>query len=165
MATHTPALPFSSIALGIDKLLGPACTAAVSAALALGYRRIDTAQAYGNEAAAGEAIRRSAVPRGDVLVTAKISRNEPTIAAAYDSARTSLRMLGVGYVDLFLVHGPGEDAGARRATYLALQKLREDGLVRNVGVSNYGVKELEEMEGYSSRVRPAVNQIEVRSFL
>ena len=102
---------FGSLAFGTSKLHGIACIEAVSSALAAGYRIIDSAQSYNNEKAIGEAIQNSKLPREDVFVTTKISggwlKNPSTYKEAYDSARASIRTLGLGYVDMIMIHAPG----------------------------------------------------------
>jgi diketogulonate reductase-like aldo/keto reductase len=165
--------PLSSrIVLGTDKISGPACIDYIHRGLSAGYRTIDTAQVYNNEAEIGEAVRSSTVPRNHVFVTTKISsgfkKNPRTFKQAVELARTSIERLGLDYVDLFLIHHPGDDADpsaaeSRRATWAALESLREEGCVRDVGVSNFSAGHILEMGPYA-RVLPSVNQIEVRDF-
>lgn len=154
----------SVVVLGTDKLRGSDCIDAITTGLAAGYRRIDTAQAYGNEKEIGEAIRRSSIPRDQISVATKISsgfcQNPGSFQEAYESARASIRRLDVSYVDLILVHAPGSNVEARRVTWHALERLVREGLVKDIGVSNYGMEHIMEMEDYSS-LPPRVNQLEV----
>jgi diketogulonate reductase-like aldo/keto reductase len=156
---------FGSVILGTDKSHGPECMSMIKSALFMGYRIIDTAQAYGNETEIGQAIRETDIHREDVFLITKVSsgwkRNPSTASDAYDSVQRSLDRLGVSYLDLCLIHSPGADASARRATWQGLEKLYRDGLVKSVGVSNFGIGHLRELSAYTSIGLPNVNQIEV----
>src|SRR5215472_10085700 len=110
---------------------GAACVNAVRWALELGYRHLDTAQIYGNEASVGRALRESGVPRDEVFITTKF---DPARTDPVAEAEQSLRRLGVDQVDLYLVHWPhGDPAGA----WPGMERSHERGLTRSVGVSNY----------------------------
>ena len=134
---------------------------AVTAALKAGYRHVDTAQMYGNEKEVGEAIRNSGIPREEIFVTTKIRSPVGSVSESYASMKASVDSIGVGYVDLFLIHAPNSGSSGRKELWTALEKLAEDGLSRTIGVSNYGVKHLEEMKEYAKAYPPAINQIEV----
>jgi 2,5-diketo-D-gluconate reductase A len=128
---------------------------AVRFALELGYRHIDTATMYGNEAEIGRAVRDSGVDRQEIFLTTKLpagnaGRERETIAA-------SLRALGTDYVDLWLVHWPPR-GGARPRTWREFLAVREQGLVRAVGVSNFSIAQIDELGAAAGEV-PAVNQI------
>jgi diketogulonate reductase-like aldo/keto reductase len=160
-----------SIALGTEKVLGTSCTSYIQRGLAAGYRTIDTAQAYQNEPEIGQAIRSSSIPRKDIFVTNKLSsgfkKNPSTVKEAVNSARASIDRLGT-YVDLFLIHQPGDDKDGmakenRRVTWMALEELVKDGSVMAIGVSNYTEDHILELREYAKTYPPAVNQIEVRS--
>jgi diketogulonate reductase-like aldo/keto reductase len=131
---------------------GPACEDAVRWALELGYRHIDTAQAYGNEGSVGTALRNSGVPREEVFITTKFYPGHKDPVA---EARQSLRRLGVDQVDLYLVHWP---QGGPVWAWPGMERARELGLARSVGVSNFSVAELDEVIA-AGTVRPAVNQV------
>jgi methylglyoxal/glyoxal reductase len=141
---------------------GKSTVDAVAAALRVGYRHVDTAQAYGNEGEVGEAIRASGLKREDVFVTTKLWNADQ----GYDSARrafdASLARLGFDYVDLYLLHWPV--AGKRLDSWRALEKLHAEGRARAIGVSNFLVPHLEELLAHAS-APPSVNQIEVHPFL
>jgi diketogulonate reductase-like aldo/keto reductase len=127
---------------------------AVRWALDLGYRHIDTAQAYGNEESVGRALRDSGVPRHEVFLTTKFDpggRKDPVAAA-----EQSLRRLGVDQVDLYLIHWP---AGGPTWAWPGMERARERGLARSIGVSNFGASELEEVIA-AGTMAPAVNQVE-----
>ena len=126
---------------------------AVRWALDLGYRHIDTAQAYGNEESVGRALRDSGVPRGEVFITTKFNpgRKDPVA-----EAEQSLRRLGVDQVDLYLVHWP---RGGPLRAWPGMERARELGLARSVGVSNFGTRELREVIA-AGTIPPAVNQVQ-----
>jgi diketogulonate reductase-like aldo/keto reductase len=132
---------------------GPACVHAVRAALELGYRHIDTAQAYGNEASVGRALRESGIVRDEVFVTTKFhpGRRDPLREAAY-----SIEQLGVDYVDLYLVHWPG--GGATRA-WPGMEAARTRNYARAIGVSNFDADELDQVLA-GATVAPVVDQVQ-----
>lgn len=138
---------------------GKSCEAAVLAALAAGYRHIDTASFYGNEESVGEAVRKSGVPRERIFVTTKLwnsDHGDPEKALA-----ASLRKLRFDYVDLYLIHYPVPE---RRRSWATLERLRSGGTARSIGVSNYTVRHLTELSA-ESRTVPAVNQVEFHPYL
>jgi methylglyoxal/glyoxal reductase len=135
---------------------------AVRAALELGYRHIDTARIYANERDVGEAIRSSEVPRSEVFVTSKLWNTDQGYENAIRSCRESLRLLGLAHLDLYLLHWPVE--GLRNDSWRALVTLREDGLCRTIGVSNFMIRHIRELAGRVGVV-PEVNQIEMSPFL
>lgn len=115
----------------------PAATqASVLAALRAGYRHIDTAQYYANEAQVGAAVRASGVAREHVFVTTKVLACAGSVAATLARCRASVAAIGLGAVDLFLVHSPSCGPAGRRELWLALEQLRADGGARAIGVSN-----------------------------
>jgi len=132
---------------------GAACVNAVRWALELGYRHIDTAQAYRNEESVGRALRDSGVPRDEVFLTTKFypGRKDPVT-----EARQSLRRLGVDQVDLYLVHWP---QGGAVWAWPGMERARELGLARSVGVSNFSAGELDEVLA-AGTVEPAVKQVQ-----
>jgi diketogulonate reductase-like aldo/keto reductase len=132
---------------------GPATVNAVRWALDLGYRHIDTAQAYGNEESVGKALRDSGLPRDQVFITTKFypGGNDPAA-----EARRSLRRLGVDQVDLYLVHWP---QGGPVWAWPGMEQARELGYARSVGVSNFSASELAEVMA-AGTVPPAVNQVQ-----
>ena len=136
---------------------GPVCVNAVRWALELGYRHIDTAQAYGNEESVGQALRASGVPRDEVFVTTKFfpGRKDPVA-----SAEESLRRLGLDHVDLYLIHWPG---GGPTWAWPGMERARELGYSRSIGISNFSVGELETVLA-TSTVPPVVNQVEFSPF-
>jgi diketogulonate reductase-like aldo/keto reductase len=141
---------------------GAATRDAVSAALELGYRHVDTARIYRNEADVGAGIKASSVPRGDVFVTTKLWNDDQGYDAALRACDASLAKLGLDYVDLYLIHWPV--AGKRRDSWRALEAILASGKAKAIGVSNYLVPHLRELLG-EAKVKPHVNQIELTPFL
>jgi 2,5-diketo-D-gluconate reductase A len=138
---------------------------AVTRALEVGYRHIDTAEMYGNEREVGEGIRQSGLDRGDVFVTSKLNNSfhEPDDARrAFDG---TLEALGFDHVDLFLIHWPLPTLydGDYVATWQTLEEFKEDGRARSVGVSNFQVEHLERLASETDTVS-AVNQIELHPY-
>jgi diketogulonate reductase-like aldo/keto reductase len=132
---------------------GPACVNAVRWALELGYRHVDTAQAYGNEKSVGKALRDSGVPRSEVFLTTKFfpARKDPVA-----EAEQSLRRLGVDQVDLYLIHWP---QGGATWAWPGMERARELGFARSIGVSNFNVSQLDEVIAAGTS-RPVVNQVQ-----
>ncbi|CAL8462232.1 g1763 [Coccomyxa elongata] len=132
-------------------------------ALRLGYRHIDTARYYRNEADVGEALKNSGVPREDVFLTTKLWLSDFGYSNSRKAIDQSLRALSTASVDLMLMHAPG-DPDLREETWRALEDVHFEGKVTSIGVSNFGIGHLEKLLK-SARVRPAVNQIELTPFL
>ncbi|KAG0326393.1 hypothetical protein BGZ99_009633 [Dissophora globulifera] len=138
---------------------------AVVWALQAGYRHIDTATNYGNEASVGEAIRRSGVPREEVFVTTKLTEDDQGYDSAIAALNLSLEKMGLDYVDLYLIHSPLRGTGPRLASWKAFETLVEQGKAKSIGVSNYGIHHLQELFDTNPKIRPSVNQIEVNPWL
>ena len=136
---------------------GPECVKAVRWALELGYRHIDTAQAYGNEESVGKALRESAVRREELFVTTKFYPGSRDPAA---EAEQSVKRLGLDQVDLYIVHWP---AGGPTWAWPGMERAHELGLARAIGVSNFNVAELGAVLTAAS-VPPAVNQVQFNPF-
>jgi 2,5-diketo-D-gluconate reductase B len=129
-----PALGF-----GTYPLSGESGRRAIAEAIGVGYRHIDTAQMYGNESDVGAAIRASKVDRAELFVTTKIDNGNHAAGSVRRSVEDSLRALGTGYVDLLLIHWPMRPA-THGETLAAMAKLKDEGKVRHLGVSNFNVK-------------------------
>lgn len=169
--TDLVSLPNSDIKIprlgfGVYRAHGDKCFTSVQHALKVGYRHIDTAQFYQNESEVGEALRKSGLPRSEVFVTTKIMSPGGSPEATYEKILESVEKIGGkdGYVDLFLIHSSSSGAAGRKELWQALERLLEEGKTKSIGVSNYGVKHIEEMKAYAKVWPPHVNQIEV-SFL
>jgi diketogulonate reductase-like aldo/keto reductase len=148
------------LGLGVWQIrAGGSCEAAVAAALEAGYRHIDTASMYGNEASVGAALRMSGIPRENIFVTTKLWNSDH--GNAERALDTSLRKLKLDYVDLYLIHYPVRQ---RRQSWRALEALRSKGKARSIGVSNFTIRHLTELLAETDTV-PAVNQVEFHPYL
>jgi 2,5-diketo-D-gluconate reductase A len=139
---------------------------AVTAALEVGYRHIDTAEMYGNEKGVGEAIAASGLARDDVYVTSKLNNAYHRPDDARRAFDQTLAELGFDYVDLFLIHWPLPTLydGDYVSTWQTLEEFKQDGRARSIGVSNFQVAHLERLAAETETV-PAVNQIELHPYL
>jgi 2,5-diketo-D-gluconate reductase A len=138
---------------------------AVSEALRVGYRHIDTAEMYGNEKEVGEAIRSFGLDRGDVYVTSKLNNAFHEPQDAREAFERTLSELGFDYVDLFLIHWPLPTRydGDFVSTWKTLEEFQRDGRARSIGVSNFQIDHLEQLAAETDTV-PAVNQIEAHPY-
>ncbi|KAF1973147.1 Aldo/keto reductase [Bimuria novae-zelandiae CBS 107.79] len=164
-------LSMPTIHLGVYLTSGSETYQAVRWALEAGYRGIDSAQMYHNEKESGKAIldflssdaNTDSLKREDIHFTSKLASN-----SSYDTARKaisrSVKECGLGYIDLFLLHSPYGGRKARLESWRAVEDAIEDGEIRIGGVSNYGVKHLQELLNSKPRILPAVNQVEVHPF-
>jgi diketogulonate reductase-like aldo/keto reductase len=146
------------LGFGTWQITGPDAVTATAAALETGYRHLDTATVYDNEAEVGRALADSGVPREDVFVTTKcpperIGREQQTLEQSLENLRTD-------YLDLWLIHWTVDSADDRRAVWEAFIAAQEEGLVRDIGVSNYSPAQIDELVE-ATGVTPAVNQIEL----
>jgi diketogulonate reductase-like aldo/keto reductase len=132
---------------------GPECVNAVRWALELGYRHIDTAQAYGNEESVGQGLRESGVPREQVFITTKFYPRNRDPAAAVEQ---SLRKLGIDQLDLYIIHWP---EGGPTWAWPGMEQAREAGYARSIGVSNFGVDDLRQLLA-TATVPPVVDQVQ-----
>ena len=130
-------LTLPKLGLGTWPMVDAPCTEAVLSALELGYRHIDTAAAYGNEAAVGAALARTGVPRRDIHVTTKVWWDQLEPAAMRASLARSLETLGDESVDLFMIHWPGAEGWDLAASIETLMALHAEGLTRHIGVANF----------------------------
>ncbi|WP_218221554.1 aldo/keto reductase [Nesterenkonia sp. Act20] len=143
---------------------GKTSTEAVVNALKAGYRLLDTAQMYGNEAEVGEAVRISEVPREEVFVTTKLNNGHHDPSAVHETFAASLERLDMDYVDLFLIHWPMPMLEVDYVdTWKAMMELAESGRARAVGVSNFQPDHLQRLID-ATGVAPAVNQIEMHPY-
>jgi 2,5-diketo-D-gluconate reductase A len=149
-----------AIGFGTYPLRGDDGTAAILSALEVGYRLIDTAVNYDNEVEVGEAIRRSGIPRDELVVASKIPGRHHAYDDAIASVRESLDRLGLERTDLHLIHWPNPSQGTYVEAWRALVQLQKDGLVRSIGVSNFTEEHLTRIID-DTGVTPAVNQVEL----
>ncbi len=153
------------LGFGVFQIEAENTAEAVSEALKIGYRHIDTAEMYGNEKEVGEAIRASGLDRGDVYVTSKLNNAFHEPQEAREAFDRTLSELGFDYVDLFLIHWPLPTRynGDFVSTWQTLEEFKRDGRARSIGVSNFQVEHLEQLAAETDMV-PAVNQIEVHPY-
>ncbi|SIT90722.1 aldo/keto reductase [Edaphobacillus lindanitolerans] len=151
------------LGLGVYKMTDPDETLrAIGTALETGYRAIDTAAVYGNEAQVGEAVRASRIPREDLFITSKVWNTDQGYDETLRAFEQSLERLKMDYLDLYLTHWPIE--GKFTDTYRAIERLYEEKLIRVPGVSNHHRHHLEEVFA-TANVKPMVNQIELHPYL
>ncbi len=151
------------LGFGTYRLTGGNGTRAIRSALRAGYRLLDTAVRYGNEPEVGEAIRASGVDPAEVVVTTKLPGRDHGYQATLASARESLRRLGRHRIDLYLIHWPLPRVGRYLDSWRAMIELREQGLVRSIGVSNFTETMLTRLVDETG-VTPAVNQVELHPY-
>ncbi|ALC92017.1 glyoxal reductase [Bacillus sp. FJAT-18017] len=149
--------------LGVYKVEdGQEVEATIAEALRLGYRLIDTAALYQNEEGVGRAVRNSGIPREDIFITTKVWNSEQGYENTLKAFETSLQKLGLGYIDLYLIHWPVK--GKYNETWKALEELYASGKVRAIGVSNFTIDHLKDLMAQSS-IKPMANQVELHPVL
>lgn len=152
------------LGLGVAELSDDEAERAVSAALEIGCRLIDTAAAYGNEAGVGRAIAASGIPRAELFVTTKLATAEQGLNSSMNACTASLERLGLDYVDLYLIHWPAASRGKYVDSFGGLIQSRGEGQARSIGVSNFTEEHLSTVIDLTF-VTPAVNQIELHPLL
>ena len=153
-----------SIGFGVFLIPNSEVVAAVSTALACGYRHLDTASIYKNEEGVGEAVRASNLPRKDIFVTTKIWNDDQGTGKTKAACFASLDRLGLDYLDLVLIHWPVPGRGLYVDTWRELIDLRDKGHIKSIGVSNFNPDHLEAIIQATGEV-PVVNQIECHPWL
>lgn len=152
------------LGLGVAELSDDETERAVSAALEIGCRLIDTAYAYGNEAAVGRAIAASGVAREELFVTTKLATPDQGFTRSQEACKASLDRLGLDYVDLYLIHWPAPPVGKYVDAWGGMIQSRGEGHARSIGVSNFTAEHIENLIDLTF-VTPAVNQIELHPLL
>jgi 2,5-diketo-D-gluconate reductase A len=148
------------IGLGVYQLPPPVTKRVVLEAFEVGYRHIDTAALYGNEREVGQAVAASGLPREEIYVTTKLPNPDHAYDVAIRTFHDSLSRLGLDYVDLFLIHWPLPSNGLMVQAWEALIEIRERGLARSIGVSNFRPEDLAAIIDATGQV-PAANQVEL----
>lgn len=152
-----PRIGFGTWRLAGDEL----ALQATKTAIEVGYRLIDTAAIYGNEERIGEVVRTSGVPREELIVTTKLWKTDLGLARTKAAYENSLLRLGLDYIDLYLIHWPASEAW--KESWQEMEALYREERVRNIGVSNFAVEDLQQLKTFAHLV-PAVNQIELHPF-
>jgi 2,5-diketo-D-gluconate reductase A len=152
------------LGLGVYKVEDATAARLVEGAIDAGYRHVDTATLYFNEAGVGAGVRASGVPRDELFVTTKVWNDDQGYDETLRAFDTSLGLLGMDYVDLYLIHWPAPKKGRYLDTWRALEALKRDGRARSIGVSNFTVAHLENLLANSSET-PVINQVELQPWL
>jgi diketogulonate reductase-like aldo/keto reductase len=158
--TFADSTPIPLIGFGTSSIKGTEAASVVASAIQSGYRLLDTAAQYGNEASVGEGIRSSGVDREEILVTTKVAGGDQGRASTRTGVAESARRLGLRVLDLVLIHWPNPSRGLALETWQTLLDLRAEGLVRHVGVSNFRPEQLQELFDATGQW-PEVNQIQL----
>jgi 2,5-diketo-D-gluconate reductase A len=148
------------LGFGVFQIPPEETQAAVEEALAVGYRHVDTAAAYRNEAGVGAAVAAAGIPRDDVFVTTKLWNSQQGYETTLRAFEQSLERLGTGHVDLYLIHWPLPRRDLYLDTWRAFERIKEEGGARSIGVSNFRVEDLERLEREAEQM-PTVNQVEL----
>lgn len=151
------------LGFGVFQVTDEEAEHAVEVALRDGYRSVDTASAYGNEEGTGRALRASGLPREELFITTKLWNSDQGHDQTLRAFDASMRRLGLDYLDLYLIHWPMPGHDTYMDTWRAFEKLKEDGRIRSIGVSNFTVDTLRRVMDESGTV-PAVNQIELHPY-
>ena len=165
-ATQVPALTLHDgveipqLGFGVFQIPAEETQERVEEALAVGYRHVDTAAAYRNEAGVGAAIAAAGVRREDVFVTTKLWNSQQGYDSTLSAFEKSIERLGTGHVDLYLIHWPLPSRDLFLDTWRAFERIKEEGGARSIGVSNFRIEDLERLEQEAEQ-RPTVNQIEL----
>ncbi|TWD53373.1 2,5-diketo-D-gluconate reductase A [Agrobacterium vitis] len=163
---HQPHITFHDgnrilqVGLGVWQTPNNEATTAVKAALDAGYRHVDTAAIYENEEGVGKGLQASGVARSDIFLTTKLWNSEQGYDSTLKAFDASLKRLGTDYVDLYLIHWPAPKKGLFVDTWKAFIKLKEEGRVRSIGVSNFYPAHIEQIVAETG-VTPVINQIEL----
>jgi 2,5-diketo-D-gluconate reductase A len=153
-----------ALGIGVGELSDADTERAVAAALEIGIRLIDTAAAYGNEAAVGKAVRESGIPRAEIFVTTKLATEDQGFQATQDAINASLERLGLEYADLYLIHWPAGNPSKYVDSFGGMMRQRDLGSVKSIGVCNFTADDLSNIVDLAFFV-PAVNQIELHPLL
>jgi 2,5-diketo-D-gluconate reductase A len=160
LVTLHNALQMPRLGLGTMTLNGDVGERCVADAISMGYRLIDTAMIYGNEASVGAGIKRSGIKREELFITSKLWKADMGYEQAKKGFQTSINKLGMDYLDLYLIHRPSGDV---KGSWKAMEELYHQGRIKAIGVSNFGPAQLDDLIA-NSGVKPAIHQIETHAF-
>jgi len=164
LSAGTTSIDIPQLGFGVWQVPEDEVVAAVSTAIEVGYRSIDTARLYGNERGTGEAIAKSSVPREELFVTTKVWNDDQGFDKTLTAFDASMKRLGLDTLDLFLIHWPAPEQDAYVDTWKGLLRLREEGRVRAVGVCNFQIPHLRRLLDETGEL-PAINQVELHPYL
>ena len=164
LTTPSGPVPIPTIGFGTWQVPDGEATAAVLAALEAGYRHVDTAELYGNEAGVGRAIARSDLPRDEVFVTSKVWNSHHGRDATLRAFDDSMERLGLDVLDLYLIHWPAPRHDRFVETWRAVRELRDAGRVRAIGVANFHAEHLQRLKDETGEW-PSINQVELHPYL
>ena len=164
VVTLNSGMTMPQLGFGVFKVALDETERAVTTAFDVGYRSIDTAAMYRNEQGVGAAIASSGLPRDELFITTKLNNDSHGYEAAFRAFEQSRSKLGLDYVDLYLIHWPLPEQNRYVETWRAMIKLRDDGLIKSIGVSNFHAAHLDRLLAETG-VTPAVNQIELHPYL
>jgi len=153
-------IPMPRLGFGTNTLKGSIGVRSVSEAISVGYRLIDTAHIYGNEEAVGEGIKQSGIDRKELFLTSKLWVDDSGYENTKKAFETSIKKLGVEYLDLYLIHRPRGDV---KGSWRAMEELFKAGKIKAIGVSNFEPEQLDELMLYA-KITPVINQIETHVF-
>jgi 2,5-diketo-D-gluconate reductase A len=152
------------LGLGVYKVEDATAARIIEGAIDAGYRHVDTAKLYFNEAGVGQGVRASGIPREELFVTTKVWNDDQGYDETLRAFDASLALLGMDYVDLYLIHWPAPKQDRYVDTWRALEAIKRDGRARSIGVSNFNRPHLEKLLA-SSTEPPVINQVEVQPWL
>jgi len=152
------------LGLGVYKVEDATAARIVEGAIDAGYRHVDTAKLYFNEAGVGAGVRAAGIPRDEIFVTTKVWNDDQGYDESLRAFDASLALLGMDYVDLYLIHWPAPKQDRYVDTWRALEAIKRDGRARSIGVSNFNAPHLEKLLA-NSQESPVINQVEVQPWL
>jgi 2,5-diketo-D-gluconate reductase A len=169
-APFSPLIPLSDgnripqLGLGVYKVQDATAARIVEGAIDAGYRHVDTAKLYFNEAGVGAGVRASGIPRDEIFVTTKVWNDDQGYDETLRAFDASLELLGMDYVDLYLIHWPAPKQDRYVDTWRALEAIKRDGRARSIGVSNFNPSHLEKLLANATE-SPVINQVEIQPWL
>ena len=164
LTTPSGTVAIPQLGFGVWQVPDEEAQPAVETAFEVGYRHIDTARIYGNEAGVGRAIAASGLKRDDLFITTKVWNDDQGVDKTRPAFEKSLERLGLDVLDLYLIHWPTPQYDDYSATWDVLRELRDEGLIRAIGVCNFGADHLERVHRDSGEW-PAINQVELHPYL
>lgn len=157
-------LPMPLFGLGVWRVGDEETCAVVKTALEAGYRLIDTAAYYQNEAAVGRGLKESGLARKEVFITSKVWNDSQGFDGTLRACRESLKLLALDYLDLYLIHWPVQGPELAAETWRAMEKIYQDGLAKSIGVSNFSIAQLKDLAA-GAKTKPMINQVQLHPLM